>query len=128
MLEPLRMLTRARGAVRVGEGCGSRFDARCTQQVDKGPMDQALHAHTLRVVSSDQQTGAHMVRRILRTAGKAALISGTATAVAGRVARHQNQKLAKAHAPQPDTRPARKPSQSHLDIAESLQLLASLKA
>ena len=69
-----------------------------------------------------------MVRRILRTAGKTALISGTATAVSGRVAHHQSQKLAKAHAPQPGTPAARGPSQSHLDIAESLQVLASLKA
>jgi len=69
-----------------------------------------------------------MVRRILRTAGKAALISGTATAVSRRVAHHQSQKLAKAHPPQPKTPTARGPSQSHLDIAESLQVLAGLKA
>jgi hypothetical protein len=69
-----------------------------------------------------------MVRRILRTAGKAALISGTATAVAGRVAHHQRQKLAKTYAPQPETPAARERSQSHHDIAESLQVLARLKA
>ena len=69
-----------------------------------------------------------MVRRILRTAGKAALISGTATAVSGRIAHHQRQKLAKTHVPQPETPPAREPSQTHHDIAESLQVLAKLKA
>jgi len=69
-----------------------------------------------------------MVRRILRTAGRTALIAGAASAVAGRVARHQRQKLAKTHTPQPEKSSARAPSHKHNDIAESLQVLAELKA
>jgi len=69
-----------------------------------------------------------MVRRILRTAGRTALIAGTATAVSGRVAHHQRQKLAKTHALQPASSPAREASQTHNGIAESLERLAKLKA
>jgi Short C-terminal domain len=69
-----------------------------------------------------------MPRRILRTVGRTALISGTATAVAGRVAHRQRQNLAKTHAPQPENSAAQEPSHSHDDIAESLERLAKLKA
>lgn len=69
-----------------------------------------------------------MVRRILRTVGRTALISGTATAAAGRVAHHQRRKLAKTQALQRETSPAKEPSHSHDDIAESLERLAKLKA
>jgi hypothetical protein len=68
-----------------------------------------------------------MVRRMLRTVGRTALISGTATAVAGRVAHHQRQKLAKTHVPPPQTSLAPEPSHAHNDIAESLERLARLK-
>ena len=85
-------------------------------------MEQAPHSLTLAVVAS--VSGVHMVRRMLRTVGRTALIAGTATAVSGRVARHQREKLAKAHAVR--TSPA--PEPSHHDIAESLQRLAKLKA
>lgn len=69
-----------------------------------------------------------MVRRMLRTVGRTALISGTATAVAGRVAHHQRQKLAKTHVPQPETSRVQEQSHTHNDIAESLERLARLKA
>jgi hypothetical protein len=73
-----------------------------------------------------------MVRRILRTVGRTALISGTATAVSGRVAQRQRQKLAQSHAQgrpsQPESSHAREPSRKHNDIVESLQQLAELKA
>jgi hypothetical protein len=58
---------------------------------------------------------------LLRTAARTAVIAGTATSVAGRVQRRQERKaVAAAPSPLPQT--------ANVDIVESLQHLADLKA
>jgi len=77
-----------------------------------------------------------MMRRrpVMRTVGRTALIAGTATAVAGGVSRHQQQKYAQqqaaqepAYAPQ-DIAPAPAPAApSSDDLIDKLKELAQLK-
>lgn len=59
-------------------------------------------------------------RGLLRTAARTAVIAGTATSVAGRVQRRQQQKLAASTSPPAST--------GSVDIVASLQQLADLKA
>ena len=71
-------------------------------------------------------------RPLLRTVGRTAVIAGTATAVGGRVARHQNQKYEQqdqqAYAQQQAAAPAPAPSAGPSDEAISkLKELAQLK-
>jgi hypothetical protein len=62
-------------------------------------------------------------RGLLRTVGRTAAITGTATAVSGRVARRQQQKFASQ-----DKRAAPPESASSADVVGSLQRLADLRA
>jgi membrane protease subunit (stomatin/prohibitin family) len=71
-------------------------------------------------------------RPLMRTVGRTAVIAGTATAVGGRVARHQNQKYEQqdqqAYAQQQAAAPAPAPSAGPSDEAISkLKELAQLK-
>jgi Short C-terminal domain len=73
--------------------------------------------------------GVIMVRRILRTMGRTALIAGTATAVSGRVARRQNRELESAHAAKTHSQtPARRTAGAGNDITARLERLAELKS
>lgn len=68
-----------------------------------------------------------LIRSAARTAGRTALIAGTATAVSGRVARRRNQHLKAEQtmsAPARDTRSGTGPD----DIVGRLQKLADLRA
>lgn len=74
-----------------------------------------------------------LLRSVTRTAGKTALIAGTATAVSGRVAHHQHQKLAQASEPAPAAQaaPAAAPPPANAggtDLVGRLQSLAELRA
>ena len=70
-------------------------------------------------------------RPVLRTVGRTAVIAGTATAVAGGVSRHQQQKYAQQEvgAQQPAAAPpAEAPAESDADeLINKLKELASLK-
>ncbi len=74
-----------------------------------------------------------MRRPVLRTVGRTAVIAGTASAVAGRVNRHQQQKYAsqdaeaqqQAYAQQPAEQPA--PEASSDELINKLKELADLK-
>lgn len=75
-------------------------------------------------------------RGLVRTAGRAAVISGAMTAASGRVARNQHKKFARQDAAQHQTIPRRQASDDEPDvgnahpgdIAASLQLLAQMRA
>jgi hypothetical protein len=67
-------------------------------------------------------------RGLLRTAGRAAVISGAMTAASGRVARSQHQKFARQDAVASRRRVATDTGSAGADIAESLQLLAQMRA
>jgi hypothetical protein len=70
-----------------------------------------------------------MVRRLLRTAGRTALIAGTATAVSGRVARGQNRRLEAAHASKPHSQShGRRTEGAAHDITARLERLAELRS
>jgi hypothetical protein len=64
-------------------------------------------------------------RGLLRTVGRTAAIAGTATAVSGRVARHQNQKFAKQQAQAAPVAAALHPPAE--DLVGRLQQLADLR-
>lgn len=65
-------------------------------------------------------------RSLLRTAGRTAVISGVATATAGRVARRQQEKFARQSAA-PEMVVAQPASQAgHDDLIGSLQMLTAL--
>ena len=71
-----------------------------------------------------------LVRSAARTAGRTAVIAGTATAVSGRVANAQHQKFAQHHQPQqvqPDVVQPAHVVGGH-DMVGQLQQLADLKA
>jgi len=70
-----------------------------------------------------------LIRSAARTAGRTAVIAGTATAVSGRVADRQQQKRAAHHAPAIATAPhPHAASSSGGDMVVHLQQLADLKA
>ena len=73
-------------------------------------------------------------RPVLRTVGRTAVIAGTATAVAGGVSRHQQQKYANQEAqaqqgaaPDPAPAPAEAAAPSSDDLINKLKELANLK-
>ena len=70
-----------------------------------------------------------LVRSAARTAGRTAVIAGTATAVSGRVAHAQHQKFAQHHQPQvqPDVVQPAHVVGGH-DMVGQLQQLADLRA
>jgi hypothetical protein len=71
-----------------------------------------------------------MVRRLMRTAARTAVISGTATSVAGRVARKQQRKFAEEDAlhQRKAPSPAVKASAPPPDLVSRLQQLADLRS
>jgi len=72
-----------------------------------------------------------MVRRLMRTAGRTAVIAGTATAVSGRVARNQQRKFAAqeaGRAPHAQARDGESASVPPSDVVARLQQLADLRA
>ncbi len=69
-------------------------------------------------------------RPVLRTVGRTAVIAGTATAVAGGVSRHQQQKYAQqdvAAQPQPAVEQQAAPADDSDDLINKLKELATLK-
>jgi uncharacterized membrane protein YebE (DUF533 family) len=64
---------------------------------------------------------------LLRTAGRTAVIAGTATAVSGKVAQAQHAKQAAAAPPPPETPPQAQPAPSSTaDQIEQLERIAAL--
>lgn len=68
-----------------------------------------------------------LIRSAARTAGRTALIAGTATAVSGRVANRQRQKHAHQNEPPPSAAVSRAP-EGGSDVVGRLQQLADLRA
>ena len=68
-----------------------------------------------------------LVRSVARTMGRTAAIAGTATAVSGRVAHHQQKKFAKNHQ---SAAPVAQPAAFHSgdNVVGQLQQLADLRA
>jgi hypothetical protein len=69
-----------------------------------------------------------LIRSAAKTAGRTALIAGTATAVSGRVAERQHQRVAGREPPPPAIAPPASAAASGDDVVGRLQQLADLRA